>query len=146
MKLTTNASRRYRSTESRYKGGAKELYVTYDLKQKTRSGETAITPKVKRVYVSGRIKHCDVGTFAKRSGRQVHGVRIEYEQARRGGYRRRGLSATRGRTVYQIMPARVASASQTFTQVIEIPEQAHNIEIHTTKLPERYREALQDVR
>jgi hypothetical protein len=47
MKTTAN-DQRYRATESKYKGGAHEMYVTYDLEQRTRSG-SAIYPKVKRV-------------------------------------------------------------------------------------------------
>ena len=35
-------NRRYRSTESKYKGGAHEMYVTYDLEQKTRSGQNPL--------------------------------------------------------------------------------------------------------
>jgi hypothetical protein len=31
-------NRRYRSTESKHKGSAHEMYVTYDLEQKTRGG------------------------------------------------------------------------------------------------------------
>jgi hypothetical protein len=47
----------YRPTESGYKGGAEEMYVTYDLEQCTRGGDTALYPKVKRVYVPGDVKH-----------------------------------------------------------------------------------------
>jgi hypothetical protein len=32
--------RRYRSTEAKYKGGAQEMYVTYDLHQKTRGAQS----------------------------------------------------------------------------------------------------------
>jgi hypothetical protein len=48
--MTAAASeRRYRSTESKYKGGARQMYVTYDLEQKTRGGQSARYHKVKRV-------------------------------------------------------------------------------------------------
>jgi hypothetical protein len=43
---TAMTNRRYRSTESMYKGGAHEKYVTYDLDQKTRGGQSALYPKV----------------------------------------------------------------------------------------------------
>src|SRR5215510_13023657 len=96
--MTTAATnRRYRPTESKYKGGAHEMYVTYDLKQKTRGGGSALYPKVKRVYIAGDVKHWRVGNVRKKSGRQVHGMRIEYEQSRRG-YRRQGYEAERGTT------------------------------------------------
>lgn len=72
----------YRPTEAKYKGGAEEMYVTYDVAQKTRGGGGALYPKVKRVYIAGRVKDWKVGDFAKRTGRKVHGVKIDYEQSR----------------------------------------------------------------
>ncbi len=45
----------YRPTESKYKGDAKEMYVTYDIEQKTRGDSTAMYPKVKRVYIAGDV-------------------------------------------------------------------------------------------
>jgi hypothetical protein len=75
---------RYRPTEAKYKGGAEEMYVTYDLPQKTRGETMALYPKVKRVYIAGNVKEWQVGTFAKRSGRKVHGMKIAYEQSRAG--------------------------------------------------------------
>jgi hypothetical protein len=41
----------YRRTEAKYKGGAHEMYVTYDLEQRTRGAKTAVYPKIKRVYI-----------------------------------------------------------------------------------------------
>ena len=73
--MTTTANQhRYRPTESKYKGGASEMYVTYDLEQKTRGGGSAWLPKVKRVYIAGDVTGWEVGEFRKRSGREVHGV------------------------------------------------------------------------
>jgi hypothetical protein len=43
------AGKGYRRTESKYKGVAHEMYVTYDLEQTTRGGHSAMYPKVKRV-------------------------------------------------------------------------------------------------
>ncbi|MHB9033457.1 MAG: hypothetical protein ACYC6L_10455 [Anaerolineae bacterium] len=37
--------RRYRATESKYKGRAVEMYVTYDIDQKTRGGGEAQYPQ-----------------------------------------------------------------------------------------------------
>jgi hypothetical protein len=34
--MAADMKRQYKSTESKYKGGAMEMYVTYDLKQQTR--------------------------------------------------------------------------------------------------------------
>ncbi len=46
--MTKNAEQpRYRPTESQYKGGAAEMYIAYDLEQKTRGDRHALYPKVK---------------------------------------------------------------------------------------------------
>ena len=44
--------RSYRPTESEYKGGAHDMFVTYDLDERTRDGATATYPKVKRVDIA----------------------------------------------------------------------------------------------
>lgn len=138
------SERRYRPTESKYKGGAKQMYVTYDLRQETRGGGTAVYPKVKRVYIAGDVKTWKVGTFSKRSGKRVHGVRIEYQQTR-SSYHRQGFTAKRGRTTYQVGPAEVKGTVQTFWQIVEVPAKARNVRFHTEGLPAHYREARQDV-
>ena len=145
MAIKTN--HRYRPTESKYKGGAQEMYVTYDVKQKTRSGDTKLYPKVKRVYIAGDVKDWKTGNIKKRSGRTVHGVAIEYEQSRRG-FQRRGFSAERGRTSYSVKPSSVGQTSQRFRQVLEVPQDAQNVHFYKTaqKMPQRYRSALQNVR
>jgi len=144
---TTKKQSRYRPTEAKYKGGAHEMYVTYDLAQKTRSGGRATYPKVKRVYIAGDVKDWKTGTVAKKTGRQVHGVRIEYEQSR-ARYHREGYNAARGETAYKVAPASVGSTSQRFVQVVEIPPVARNVHFYANpgKLPAKYRHALQDVR
>src|SRR5512138_1571734 len=101
--MAAKTNHRYRSTESKYKGGAHEMYVTYDVKQKTRGGEEKLYPKVKRVYIAGEVKDWKVGNVRKRTGRKVHGVEIEYEQSRTG-FARRGFTAQRGRTQYGVKP------------------------------------------
>jgi hypothetical protein len=83
----------YRSTESKYKGGAEEMYITYDLEQRTRGDGTALYPKVKRVYIAEEVQDWRVGTFTKKSGRTVHGLKIDYAQ-RRQGYQRQGGSVS----------------------------------------------------
>jgi hypothetical protein len=135
----------YHPTEAKYKGGADEKYVTYDLEQRTRGGGTALYPKVKRVYIAGDVKDWAVGDFSKKSGRTAHGVRIEYERTR-SGYRREGFTASRGQTSYAVRPATVGSTIQRFTQVIEVPERASNVRFQDGSLPARYRDALQAVR
>jgi hypothetical protein len=124
----------YRETESKYKGGAEERYVTYDLKQKGANGQPQVLPKVKRVYIAGEVQHWDVGNFEMRSGRTAHGVRIEYEQSRKGYTRTRAGEESH-----------VPPGMSLFTKVVEVPDRAINVAFHS-ELPERYRSALQDVR
>ena len=95
--MTHAGTQTYKTTESKYKGGAEEMYVTYDLWQETRGDGRALYPKVKRVYIAGRVKDWHAGTFAKRTGKHVHGVKIEYEQSRTA-YARKGYTVTRGST------------------------------------------------
>jgi hypothetical protein len=146
--MTTATVRKgYRPTESKYKGGAHEMYVTYDLEQKTRGSRTAAYPKVKRVYIAGEVKDWKTGIVRNRLGREMHGVRIEYEQTRRG-YRRQGYTGDRGGTEYAAGAARVPCTVQRFTQVAEIPATARNVHFYSddTELPAKYRAALQRVR
>ena len=142
---TTMKKGGYRPTESKYKGGATEMYVTYDLKQQTRAGNSVSYPKVKRVYIAGDVTDCKVGDFRKKSGRTAHGMRIEYDQTRRG-YRREGFRATRGKTRYGASPASVQPTRQHFAQVVEVPERASNVAFHASGLPARYKSALRNVR
>ena len=145
--MTTAARTSYRPTEAKYKGGAHEMYGTYDVDQKTRSGQSAVYPKVKRVYIAGEVKGWKTGAQQKRTGREVHGVRIEYEQ-RRQGYRRKGFAAQRGKTGYAVEAASVGAATQRFAQVVEVPQRARNVHFYPqhAQLPAKYREALQRIR
>jgi hypothetical protein len=143
--MATKSAAHYRPTEAKYKGGADEMYVTYDLEQHTRGGGTALYPKVKRVYIAGDVKDWKVGDFTKKSGRHAHGVKIDYEQTR-GGYRRKSFTAERGKTSYAVRPTEVKPTTQHFSQVVEVPDAARNVRFHKGALPERYRGALQAVR
>src|SRR6266498_2325738 len=127
--MATNINHGYRSTESKYKGGAHEMYITYDLKQKTRSGDERLYPKVKRVYIAGDVKDWKTGSMKKRSGRTVHGVAIEYEQSRKG-FQRRSFTAQRGGTGYTVRSSSTGPTSQTFRQVLEVPQDAQNIHFY----------------
>lgn len=136
---------RYKSTEAKYKGRAAEMYVTYDLWQATRGENRALYPKVKRVYIGGTVTNWQVGTFQKRSGKQVYGVKIDYEQTR-ARHARNGYTARRGSAQYQVAPANVEGGKSAFSQIVEIPEDAQNVAFHENNLPEKYRSALQNVR
>ncbi|HLO16009.1 MAG TPA: hypothetical protein VK206_14345 [Anaerolineales bacterium] len=145
--MATKTNHRYHPTESKYKGGAQEVYVTYDLKQKTRAGDSKLYPKVKRVYIAGEVKDWKTGNVKKRTGKTVHGVAIEYEQSRKG-FQRSGFSAQRDRTRYAVKPASVGRSAQRFRQVLEVPQTAQNVHFYSSarKLPARYQTALQNVR
>jgi hypothetical protein len=144
--MATKTEHRYRSTESKYKGGAQEMYITYDLRQTTRAGDSKLYPKVRRVYIAGNVKDWKTGNIKKRSGKTVHGVAIEYEQSRKG-YRRGSFTAKRGETSYTVKPASVGGTTQKFRQVLEVPQNAQNIHFYSNarKLPAKYRSALQRV-
>jgi hypothetical protein len=143
----TGSERRYRPTTSKYKGGAQEMYVTYDLEQKTRSDGSAMYPKVKRVYIAGQVRDWKLGVVKKKSGREVYGVLINYEQSRKS-HHCKGYTAQHGKTTYATSPASVGATSQKFAQVIEVPERAGNVHFYTKlgELPATYRHALQRVR
>jgi hypothetical protein len=137
--------RRYTPTEAKYKGGAQEMYVTYDLPQHTRGEGTVVCPKVKRVYIAGDVQGWRLGTFEKRTGKKVHGVKIDYEQSR-SACERRGHTARRGGTSYQVQPTRVGRGTAHFSKTVEVPEGARDVQFHPGKLPPKYQGALQDVR
>ncbi len=141
----TADKRRYKSTESKYKGGADEMYVTYDLWQETRGDNRALYPKVKRVYVAGAVTNWKLGDFEKRSGKTVHGVKIDYEQTRKG-YSRKGYTATRGDTHYHVQPTQIKAGKSHFTKVVEVPDDAQNVKFHRSDLPKKYQDALQNIR
>jgi hypothetical protein len=145
--MVKSMKRQYKPTESKYKGGAKEMYITYDLKQQTRVDRSAVYPKVKRVYIAGHVKDWKTGKVKKRSGQTVHGVAIQYEQTR-AGYYRKGYTAKRDGTTYKVKPTSIEGSSQKFRKVVEIPKGAQNVKFYakTEKLPKKYQSALQDVR
>ncbi len=135
----------YKPTESKYKGRAEEMYVTYDVLQETRGGGAALYPKVKRVYIAGKVKDWQTGKFANRTGRKVNGVKIDYEQSR-ARYDRKEYQAKRGDTKYKVGPARVGGGHSTFSKIVEVPTDAKNIRFHRNHLPRKYQDALQAIR
>jgi len=88
-----------------------------------------------------------VGVVKKRSGREVYGVLINYEQSRKS-YHHKGYTAHRGKTTYETSPASVGATSQKFAQVIEVPERAGKVRFYANlgELPATYRHTLQRVR
>ena len=58
----------------------------------------------------------------------------------------KGYTATRGSTQYDMAPTQVHGGTARFSKIVEIPQEAHNVQFHEGELPARYRDALQDVR
>jgi hypothetical protein len=77
----------------------------------------------------------------------VHGLRIEYQQTRKG-YRRRGYAARRHEMKYLVAPRTVAATAQRFVQVVEVSTAARNVHFYSdqSELPPKYEQALQEVR
>jgi hypothetical protein len=143
--MTLPATHHYKTTESKYKGGAREMYITYDLWQTTRGERPALYPKVKRVYIAGEVEDWRVGIFEKRTGKKVHGVKLNYAQSR-ARHTRQGYTATRGDTRYRIPPTQMKESKTRFSKIVEVPEAAQNVRFHAGELPPHYRQALQAVR
>jgi len=144
----SSSLRRPRSTGSKYKGGAHhDMFVVYDLKPRTRTGTSALYPKVKRVHIAGNVEKVTKGRMRKRSGRQVRGVRIEYVHTRKG-YRREPFLEYWNIEPHLVEPRAVRPAQQRFIQMVELPERAHNVRFYPSReqLPEKYAHALQRVR
>jgi hypothetical protein len=128
--------------------GADEKYVTYDLEQRTRGGGRAVRPKVKRVHVTGDITGWGAGDhLRKRTGKEVNGVRVEYDQTRRGTGRD-GLKAKRGKTESEIEATSERPAYQHFAKIVELPQKAKNAQFYTSlnALPDKYRQAMMNIR
>jgi hypothetical protein len=45
-----------------------------------------------------------------------------------------------------VAPTQVHGGTARFSKIVEVPQEAHNVQFHVEELPVRYRDALQDVR
>ncbi len=97
--------------------------------------------------MAGDVADYETGSLNKRSGRRVQGVRIKYEQSRKG-YQRKGFTAECGQTKYKVKPASVKGTSQTFRKLLEVPPSAQNVHFYqkSGKLSAKYQSALQNVK
>ena len=138
---------RYRPTVSQFKGGVDEMYVIYDMDQKSRGGGHAIYPKVRRVYIAGDVQSWTVGEVKKRSGRLVYSVTVSDHIGRRG-LPAQGVYGQSGPDQLQGSPASVKASSQIIRKIVEVPRDAQNVHFYQDmkRLPEKYRQAFQDVR
>ncbi len=81
-----------------------------------------------------------VGTFVKRTGRKVRGVKIDYRQSR-SAYKRLPRP-----TAPKNDPVKVAKGSSRFTKIVEVPKTAESVRFHTDRLRRKYQSAPQSVR
>lgn len=142
---SSSSQHEIRAEQPRYPTTVSDLYVTYDIEEVTASGQRTLEPHARRVSIGGEVREWQVGDFRRRSGREVHGIRIHYEQSRKG-YLRDGFTATRGGITYEVPSTDVEPGTSMFTHIVELPVRARNVQLHRGALPRRYREALRVTR
>ena len=82
--------------------------------------EDAVAEAATRFGFAGHVTDWQVGTFAKRTGKHVHGVKIGYEQSR-ASYARQGYMATRGNTRYHVPPTGSSQGAQLEVYTLHSP-------------------------
>ena len=112
----------YRKTEYPRVGPGKYYYILYENLEQVRSGKKVVKPRVKRVYISGKLVRTERGSVRKRTGEIVKGVKFSYKNTRKS------LSAKRGATKYH-----VKKAEMIVEKVVELPRNAMNIKITDRK-------------
>jgi hypothetical protein len=119
----------YKPTEYKYVGEGRYYYLTYDLPVVMRfrdgSRKRVVVPKVKRVYVSGKL------LAAKRRGNILV---VKYANPVRS------FVAVRGTTIYK-QPRKIV----TETINVSLPSNARNVKLRKS-LPRKYKNALMDVK
>jgi hypothetical protein len=108
-------------SEERYNKGGKVVYLTYVSPQRLSKGKTQPRTRMQRLYFPGDVRNIRVGKpgeVAKRTGRKVHGVAIEYD------YVLKGARARRGNTRYEL-PERQSKR----TKIVDLPDNARNIRL-----------------
>jgi len=112
----------YRPTEYPRVGTGRYYYVMYENLERTRAGTRVWKPRVKRVYISGRLLKMEKGRVRKRTGKVVNGIKFYYENTRKG------FTAHRHGTRYK-----VSRAKMVVEKVVELPRDARNIRLTTSK-------------
>jgi len=112
----------YRPSEYPRVGPGKYYYIVYENLERTRAGNKVWKPRVKRVYISGKLLRWQKGRVRKRTGETVNGIKLIYENTRKG------FKAQRGSTRYS-----VSRAEMEVTKVVELPKGARNIRLTTNK-------------
>ena len=112
----------YRPTEYPRVGAGRYYYILYENLERTRAGNKVWKPRVKRVYISGKLLRWQKGRVRKRTGETVNGIKLIYENTRKG------FKAQRGSTRYSVSRAEMEVA-----KVVELPKGARNIRLTTSK-------------
>ena len=112
----------YKPSEYPRVGPGKYYYIMYENLERTRAGNKVWKPRVKRVYISGKLLRWQKGRVRKRTGETVNGIKLIYENTRKG------FKAQRGSTRYSVSRAEMEVA-----KVVELPKGARNIRLTTSK-------------
>lgn len=112
----------YKPSEYPRVGPGRYYYIMYENLERTRAGNKVWKPRVKRVYISGKLLRWQKGRVRKRTGETVNGIKFVYENTRKG------FKAQRGSTRYSVSRAEMEVA-----KVVELPKGARNIRLTTSK-------------
>ena len=112
----------YKPSEYPRVGPGRYYYIMYENLERTRAGNKVWKPRVKRVYISGKLLRWQKGRVRKRTGETVNGIKLIYENTRKG------FKAQRGSTRYSVSRAEMEVA-----KVVELPKGARNIRLTTNK-------------
>jgi len=112
----------YKPSEYPRVGPGRYYYIMYENLERTRAGNKVWKPRVKRVYISGKLLRWQKGRVWKRTGETVNGIKLIYENTRKG------FKAQRGNTRYSVSRAEMEVA-----KVVELPKGARNIRLTTSK-------------
>ena len=112
----------YKPSEYPRVGPGRYYYIMYENLERTRAGNKVWKPRVKRVYISGKLLRWQKGRVRKRTGETVNGIKLVYENTRKG------FKAQRGNTRYSVSRAEMEVA-----KVVELPKGARNIRLTTSK-------------
>lgn len=105
--------------------GVEEIYVTYELEQHARRGDTKVFARVKPVIIAGEVDGWEVGDYPEPTGRNAHGVKIGYHESHTA----------------------ISRSGEHHTRFMDVPKSAQNVQLHHLgDLPKLYRDALPGAR
>ncbi|MDN7026113.1 hypothetical protein FGU65_14700 [Methanoculleus sp. FWC-SCC1] len=111
----------YTETTAKYAGETRTYWITYEVPS-SRTREPV--DKAKRFYVPGDLKKTEgPDYFENRMGNRTYGIRVTYENPRKG------YTAERGETGYE-----VEATTTTVTKIVKLPEDALHVQV-TEKEP-----------